>query len=218
MKQHITFNKLRLQMVDSQLRSRGISDERVLAAMERVPREEFVSDNERAVAYEDHALPIRLGQTISQPFTVAYMCEAAQLCDQDKVLEIGTGSGYGAAVLSHIANEVYSIERLSELADLARERLQKLGYHNVHIATGDGSLGWPEHAPFDAIIVTAGAASFPHAVAQQLAPGGRLVIPMSEQELGQTMYRFALREGQLQSENLGRFAFVPLISGPARKE
>lgn len=218
MKQHITFNKLRLQMVDSQLRSRGISDERVLAAMERVPREEFVPDNERAVAYEDHALPIGLGQTISQPFTVAYMCEAAQLCDQDKVLEIGTGSGYGAAVLSHIANEVYSIERLSELADSARERLQKLGYHNVHIATGDGSLGWPEHAPFDAIIVTAGAASFPHALAQQLAPGGRLVIPMGEQELGQTMYRFTLREGQLQSENLGQFAFVPLISGSARKE
>lgn len=135
-------------MVEFQLRSRGICDENVLAAMERVPREKFVPDNERSVAYEDHALPIGSGQTISQPFTVAYMCESAQLRAQDKVLEIGTGSGYGAAVLSHLAREVYSIERLPELADSARMRLQKMGYHNVHIATGDGSLGWPEHAPF----------------------------------------------------------------------
>lgn len=218
MKQHVSFNKLRLQMVELQLRSHGICDERVLAAMGQVPREEFVPDREQSVAYEDHALPIGLGQTISQPFTVAYMCEAAQLRERDKVLEIGTGSGYGAAVLSHLASEVYTIERLSQLADSARERLQKMGYQNVHVTTGDGSLGWPEYALYDAIIVTAGAASFPNALAQQLAPGGRMIIPIGEQYSGQTMYRFTNRDGCLQSEDLGSFAFVPLIANSTRQD
>ena len=218
MNQHDSSKELRHRMVELDLRSRGICDERVLAAMGRVPREEFVPDNERSVAYEDHALPIGLGQTISQPFTVAYMCEAAQLHGGEIVLEIGTGSGYGAAVLSRLAREVYSIERLSELADSARERLQKMGYQNVHVVTGDGSLGWPEHAPYDAIIVTAGAESLPHALAQQLAPGGRMVIPIGEPHYGQTMYRMTNCDGRLQSEDLGAFAFVPLIANSSPQD
>ena len=206
-----SFAEQRRRMVDEQLRRRGIRDERVLAAMRLAPREAFVPAGLLATAYDDHAMPIGSGQTISQPFTVAYMCEAAQLTGGEKVLEIGTGSGYGAAVLAHLAREVYTVERLPELADEARRRLTELGYDHVHVATGDGSMGWPEHAPFDAIVVTAAATKLPPALVEQLAPGGRIVIPIGPAGGGQIMYRFTNRDGELKAEDLGDFAFVPLI-------
>lgn len=208
----------RRRMVEDQLRARGIGDERVLAAMDRVPREAFVDVDQQDSAYDDCALPIASGQTISQPYTVAYMCEAARIGPADKVLEIGTGSGYGAAVLSQLAREAYSVERLPELASEARRRLAELGYRNVHVATADGSLGHPEGAPYDAILVTAGAVTLPPALVEQLAPGGRIVIPIGDGESGQTMCRFTDRRGRLEEENLGAFAFVPLIGAYARND
>jgi protein-L-isoaspartate(D-aspartate) O-methyltransferase len=206
------FAEKRRWMVKYQLRAGGIHDERVLAAMGRVPREAFVPDSELAAAYNDGALPIGRGQTISQPFTVAYMCQAAMLTGSEKVLEVGTGSGYGAAVLSRLVREVDTVERLPELANQARQRLDKLGYRNVRVAVGDGSLGWPQPSLFDAIVVTAGAESLPEALIQQLAPGGRLVIPIGEFRGDQTMYRVTRRDGELRMEDLGVFTFVPLIS------
>jgi protein-L-isoaspartate(D-aspartate) O-methyltransferase len=197
------------------LRNRGIADERVLAAMSIVPREAFVPEALRERAYEDHALPIGLEQTISQPFTVAYMCEALQLRGHETVLEIGTGSGYGAAVLSRLVSWVYTIERLPELAEQARRRTRRLGFHNVEVRVGDGSLGWPDAAPFDAIIVTAGAEHCPAAYRDQLAEGGRIVIPVGPVPRRQTLVRYTLRHGELLTESLGDFAFVPLIGADA---
>lgn len=199
------------QQLVNQLRNRGISDERVLAAMNVVPREDFVPEDLRERAYEDHALPIGSEQTISQPFTVAFMCEALQLTGNERVLEIGTGSGYGACVLSRLANWVYTIERLPELAASAQQRIQHLGFQNITVRIGDGSLGWPEEAPFDAIIVTAGAAECPSTYREQLAPAGRIVIPVGPTPRQQQMVRFTLRHGELIPESLGSFAFVPLI-------
>jgi len=198
-------------MVEHQLRARGIGDERVLAAMNRVPREAFIDAALRDSAYADGALPIGEGQTISQPFTVAFMAEAARIRPTDRVLEIGTGSGYGAAVLSQLAAEVHTIERLPDLAEGARRHLAAAGYPNVHVVTGDGTSGLPEHAPYDAIVVTAGAVSLPEALVEQTAAGGRIVIPIGEFHAGQTMYRFTRRDGRIDSESLGGFAFVPLI-------
>lgn len=201
----------RLEMVENQIRIRGISDPRVLEAMRRVPREEFVSPDRKELAYTDCALPIDCNQTISQPFTVAFMCEAAQLTGDETVLEIGSGSGYGAAVLSLLAREVHTVERIPELVQQAEERLQRLNYSNVHVYTADGTLGVPEAAPFDAIIVTAGAASLPQPYLDQLKEGGRIIIPIGTEYTGQTMYRFTLKNGKLSQEDLGAFAFVPLI-------
>jgi protein-L-isoaspartate(D-aspartate) O-methyltransferase len=207
----LDFTELRREMVDLQLRARGIRDERVLAAMNRVPREAFVDAAHRCSAYADCALPIGEGQTISQPYTVAFMAEAAQIAPTDRVLEIGTGSGYGAAVLSHLAAEVYTVERLPDLAAQAGRRLAERGYADVHVLTRDGTSGLPEHAPYDAIVVTAGAVSLPEPLVAQLAPRGRIVIPIGEFHLGQTMYRFTKVDGRLEAEALGEFAFVPLI-------
>lgn len=168
----------RARMVESQIVARGVRDPRVLAAMRQVPRHLFVDPPERAHAYEDHPLPIKGHQTISQPYIVALMTELAEITPNEKVLEIGTGSGYQSAVLSRLAREVYSIEIVPELARESAERLRQLGYTNVTVMEGDGYRGWPEHAPFDAIIVTAAPASIPQPLLDQLAPGGRMVIPV----------------------------------------
>ena len=202
------------RMLDQHLQARGIIDERVLAAMERVPREEFVPAPLRGHAYDDRALPVEFGQTISQPYTVAFMAQAARLQGHERVLEIGTGTGYGAAVLSQLASEVCTIERWPDLFDSATPRLERLGFHNVVTKLGDGSLGWPEQAPFDAIITTAAAEQLPTAFHDQLAEGGRIIIPIGEPGAGQTMFRFTRRNGELEEERLGLFSFVPLVCQP----
>lgn len=201
----------RRQMVEGQLRGRGIRDRRVLQAMAAVPREEFVPAAMRHAAYRDAALPIGFGQTISQPFTVAFMCEALRLQGTEKVLEIGAGSGYSAAVLSLLCGEVHTVERIPELAELARERLRRLGYENARVYAADGTLGLPAAAPYDGIVVTAGAPALPPQYASQLAEGGRIVIPMGPLPTSQEMCRFTRRGDDLEREELGSFAFVPLI-------
>lgn len=198
-------------MVETQIEACGIHNARVLAAMETVPREEFVPEERRPEAYDDGPLPIGQGQTISQPLTVAFMAQALQLTGDEKVLEIGTGSGYGAAVLSRLAKEVHTVERLAALADGAKKRLQQLSYSNVYVHEGDGTLGWPEEAPYQAICVTAAPATVPHSFQTQLAAGGRLVIPVGNSRRGQQMMRFTLLGGELLAEELGAFSFVPLI-------
>jgi len=168
----------RHQMVERQLRRRDIVDERVLRAMDAVPRELFVDDSDRSRAYDDAALPISAGQTISQPYMVARICEALRLTGNERVLDVGTGSGYQAAVLAELAPEVHTIERIPELAAQARERLDAAGYQRVEVHVGDGTLGLPEHAPFDAIAVAAAAPGFPQTLYEQLKPRGRLVVPV----------------------------------------
>ncbi len=168
----------REQMVEQQLVDRGIRSERVLAVMRKVPRHEFVSESVRSEAYHDRPLPIGQGQTISQPYIVAFMTEVADPQPGQRVLEVGTGSGYQAAVLAELAGEVYTIELLPELAEQARQRLERLGYKSVHVKSGDGYQGWPEKAPFDAIVVTCGAKEVPEPLFEQLKEGGKLVIPV----------------------------------------
>jgi protein-L-isoaspartate(D-aspartate) O-methyltransferase len=167
-------------MVEHQLRRRGIEDERVLEAMGRVPREVFVPARERVFAYEDVALPLAAGQTISQPYMVARICEELALTGRERVLDVGTGSGYQAAVLAELASEVHTIERIPELVELARRNLDEAGYRQVHVHEGDGTLGLPEHAPFGAIAVAAAAPAFPETLYEQLEPRGRLVVPIGE--------------------------------------
>jgi len=208
----MNFDLARHKMVAEQLERRGISDPRVLEAMEWVPRHEFVPPELIGLAYEDRALPIGLDQTISQPYTVAFMCQEARINAGDKVLEIGTGSGYGAAVLSMLARRVFTIERIRPLFEDARNRLAALGYDNVEVKLDDGTLGLPGEAPFDAIIVTAGAAALPPAYEEQLADGGRLIIPIGP-VAAQCMVRITRRGNQYTQENLGSFGFVPLIGG-----
>ena len=168
----------RRQMVEQQIRGRDVKDRAVLAAMRKVERHLFVPASQSAFAYSDSPLPIGAGQTISQPFIVAYMTEAAEVSASEKVLEIGTGSGYQAAILGEIAKEVYTIEIIPELADRARATLSNLGYKNVFAKTGNGYLGWPEHAPFDAIVVTAAPDEVPQTLVDQLAVNGRMVVPI----------------------------------------
>ncbi|WP_299461610.1 protein-L-isoaspartate(D-aspartate) O-methyltransferase [uncultured Gimesia sp.] len=205
------WQEARERMVENQIRMRGINDLRILDAMRRVPREEFVSPDQKIFACNDCALPIDCNQTISQPYTVAYMCAAAQLTGNENVLEVGCGSGYGAAVLSLLAREVHTVERIPELVQQASERLQRLGYFNVQVYSADGNLGVPQAAPFDAIIVTAGAKSLPKPYLNQLKEGGRIIIPIGTEFTGQTMCRFTLKNGKLSEEDLGAFTFVPLI-------
>jgi protein-L-isoaspartate(D-aspartate) O-methyltransferase len=205
------FDELRRKMVERQLAARGIRDERVLAAMGAVPRHEFVPPHVRDSAYDDCPLMIGQGQTISQPYTVAFMAEALQLRGDEIVLEVGTGSGYGAAVLSRLVRQVHTIERIEALAATAREQLRRLGFDNVQVHVGDGTLGLPEFAPFDGIVVTAGADSLPPAYTQQLADGGRIVIPIGAARSSQIMCRITRRGDHFPCEQLGSFAFVPLI-------
>lgn len=199
-------------MIREHLLGRGIRDPAVLAAMRGVPREAFVDGGMQELAYEDHPLPIAGGQTISQPYIVAYMIEALQLSGTERTLEIGTGSGYAAAVLSRIVAAVHTVERLAELAASARRRLELLGYRNIVVHEGDGTLGWPEHAPYDAIVVTAGAPQVPQPLLDQLAIGGRLVIPVGSHSYLQSLVRVRRTgERDYRTEELCGVRFVPLI-------
>lgn len=201
----------RARMVEWQLAQRGIHDQRVLAALASVPREAFVSRELRSFAYDDAPLPIGDGQTISQPYIVAFTAEALQLTPSDRVLDIGTGSGYAAAVLSRLVREVYGVERVDALCRSASERLAELGYGNVHVRCGDGTLGWPEHAPFDAIAVAAVGPRPPPALLAQLATGGRLVMPIGP-DGSQTLMRITRTgESSYEEEPLVDVRFVPLI-------
>lgn len=202
----------RERMVERQIAARGVNDARVLEAMRQVPREAFVASGFEEFAYEDSPLPIAEGQTISQPYIVALMIEAAEVKAGDRVLEIGTGSGYAAAVLSRIAGEVYTVERHGALAETAKRRFARLGYRNIEVRTGDGTLGWPEAAPFDAIIVTAGGPEIPESLRNQLKIGGRLVIPIGSLTHEQRLVK-VVRDGEhaFHEEDLGPVRFVPLI-------
>ncbi len=201
---------LRREMVERQLRKRGIRDERVLAAMLSVPRHEFIPVELASEAYTDRPLPIGHGQTISQPFMVAAMAEALELSGGERVLEIGTGSGYQAAVLSLLAGEVYTIEMHEDLAVESAERLRRLGYANVHVHVGDGTLGWPDEAPFVAIIVTAAAPDVPPPLAAQLAEGGRLIVPVGSPD-EQRLLRVEKRDDAFTQRALYHCRFVPLL-------
>jgi protein-L-isoaspartate(D-aspartate) O-methyltransferase len=207
------FAARRDDMVDRQLAARGVRSAPVLDAMRTVPREEFVPDNVREFAYQNSPLPIGSGQTISQPYIVAFMIEALGLRGGEKILEVGAGSGYAAAVLGQVAKEVYAIERIAELARNAAATIARLGYDNVEIRHGDGTRGWPEHAPFDAIVVAAGGRYVPDALRQQLRIGGRLVIPVGQHETFQELVRITRRDEQeFEEEKLAAVRFVPLIS------
>jgi protein-L-isoaspartate(D-aspartate) O-methyltransferase len=211
------FASQRLGMVERQLRRRGISDQRVLQAMAEVPREAFVPDSERRRAYADSALPIGDGQTISQPWIVAAICQAMMLQGEERVLEVGTGSGYSAAVLARLAAEVISIERQPELARIAAERLAELGFDNVEVIVGDGTRGCPERAPFDAIAVHATAPSPPETLLSELAPGGRLVVPISA-DRADLLTVFVREEAGYRSAVIGPARFVPLIGDEGYEE
>lgn len=201
----------REEMVRTQLEERGIRDARVLDAMAKVPRHRFVDPALQSRAYGDHALPIGAGQTISQPYMVALMTEALQLSGGEKVLEIGTGSGYQTAVLAEFTPRLFTIERSPELARSAAKKLRELGYGNVIIKTGDGTLGWPEHAPYDRILVTAGAPEIPPTLFSQLAPGGILVIPVGDREVQTLEVMVKKGDGEALSKRLIECAFVPLL-------
>lgn len=206
------FENLRKQMIEYQLAARGLKDRKVLDAVAAVPREEFVPTELVEFAYRDAPLPIAASQTISQPYIVALMTAALKLNPGDRVLEVGTGSGYAAAVLAEIAKDVYTIERHKILADTARKRLNELGYRNIQVLFGDGTLGWPEYAPFDAIIVAAGGPEVPETLKQQLAIGGRLVIPVGSSLQTQKLLRVVrVSEDEYRQEDLGDVRFVPLI-------
>ena len=206
------YDAQREQMVRQQIEERGIHDPAVLAAMRAVPREQFVLEPNRRYAYDDTPLPIPANQTISQPFIVAYMIAALHLGPSDRVLEIGAGSGYAAAVLGRIVAAVYTVERHHRLADFARERLARLGYDNVWVLRGDGTHGWPEHAPYDGIVVAAGGPSVPESLRAQLAIGGRLVMPVGRSRSRQHLIRLTRRAADdYHEEALVPVAFVPLI-------
>lgn len=203
---------LRENMVRRQLVARGVHDAAVLAAMRQVPRHLFVPDDTRALAYDDGALPIGCGQTISQPYIVGLMVQSAALGPHDRVLEIGTGSGYAAAVMAQIARWIDTVERHEPLAHHAHETLHRLGYHNVNVHVGDGTIGLASAAPFDAIVAAAGGPAIPPAWREQLAVGGRLVMPVGQTANCQRLVRLLRRsEEDFQQEDLGMVAFVPLI-------
>jgi len=198
-------------MVRMQIQARGVKDKRVLAAMRKVPREEFVPEDQRPFAFEDRPLPIGEGQTISQPYIVALMTELLELKEGEKVLEIGTGSGYQAAILAELTPNVYSIEILEPLAKRAKETLERLGYDGIKLMTGDGYKGWPQYAPFDAIIVTCAPESVPEPLKEQLKEGGRMVIPVGAQWTGQTLYVLRKKGGKLVGEEGIPVRFVPMV-------
>ncbi len=208
------FAERRKRMVEETIKARGVSDPKVLEVMEKVKRHDFVDASLKEAAYADRPLPIGYGQTISQPYIVALMTELLQLDKNDTVLEVGTGSGYQAAVLAEIAKEVYTVEIIPELGDLARERLERLGYKNVQVKNGDGYFGWQDHAPYDGIIVTAAATHIPSPLIEQLKPGGRMIIPVGPVFHVQTLVLVEKREdGSVRQKSLLPVRFVPLTGG-----
>ncbi len=205
-----SYAEQRKEMVRNQLESRGISDERVLQAMEEVPRHLFIDEKFRHLAYADHPLPIDAEQTISQPYIVALMTEVVEIEKGDKVLEIGTGSGYQAAVLAHLTDEVYSVEIIKELAEKAERTLKELGYTHVRIKWGDGNRGWEENAPYDAVIVTCASKEVPPALFEQLKEGGKMIIPLGDPSSFQILTLVEKKKGKpLKKEILG-VRFVPM--------
>lgn len=204
------FQKLRDLMVDTQLIPRGIKDERVLKVMRKVPRHLFLDESQWFRAYDDMALPIGEGQTISQPYMVAIMTELLELKGDEKVLEIGTGSGYQAAILCELSREVYSIERVQTLSERASNVLRSLGYENIHLRVGDGTLGWPEEAPFDRMIITAACPEIPEPLIDQLSEGGMIVAPIGER-FSQVLLRMRKEKGKFIEEYHTPCVFVPLI-------
>ncbi len=217
----INFKQQREEMVRSQLAERGIRDERVLDAMRSVPREQFVPEAHRDLSYRDGPLPIEQGQTISQPYVVAEMAEALEIKETDRILEVGAGSGYAAAILGYLGAEVHVIEYHRELAESAARRIAELGYDNVEVAWGDGTWGWPSLAPFDAILVSAGGTEVPEALLEQLTVGGRMVIPIGKRSRGQELIRIQkTADNEYEQDSLGWVQFVPLVGGgpmPAEK-
>jgi protein-L-isoaspartate(D-aspartate) O-methyltransferase len=209
------FAAQRERMVKEQMVARGINGERILAALRKVPREEFVPEHLRTASYTDQPLPIGYDQTISQPYIVAFMTEELRPQPQDRVLEIGTGSGYQAAILAELVAEVYSIEIIEPLAKTAESTLQRLGYKNVHIKSGDGYKGWPDHAPFDAVIVTCAPDHVPQPLVEQLKDGGRMIIPVGPAG-DQELYLLEKENGQLQQRSVSAVRFVPM-TGEAQK-
>lgn len=203
-----TWTRLRRRMVEEQLVSRGIDDSRVLDVMMRVPRHAFVPDKHRSSSYDDRPLPLGPEQTISQPYIVAYMLEQLDLKPQDRVLEVGTGSGYQAALLSELCAEVFSIDIDPRLIQTAAEHIRSLGFQHIHLKAGDGALGWREESPFDKIIVAAACPTVPRELVRQLRDGGKLVLPLGEE--GQTLILFEKERGELRSSELGPVRFVPL--------
>lgn len=208
----------RLEMVRDSIEIQGVHDPNVVRAMRTVPRHEFVPSEYLDQAYEDHPLPIGYGQTISQPYVVAWMTELLQVSPGDKVLEIGTGSGYQAAVLAELGIDVYSIEIIPELAQSAAERLRRLGYSRVHLKQGDGYFGWVEYAPFDAIIVTAAPDHLPSPLVKQLTGDGRLIIPIGPPGGFQTLWKFVKLNGDIKAYNVGGVIFVPLTGEGVKQE
>ena len=204
------YQAARQQMVKEDIEGRGINDERIVQAMLRVKRHLFVPESYRHLAYADRPLPIGEGQTISQPYIVALMTYHLHLQPEDKVLEIGTGSGYQAAVLAELVKEVYSIEIIEELARTAQERLQRLGYHTVRVKCGDGFYGWKEHAPYDAIIVTCAAPTIPERLVEQLGEGGRMILPLGSEPLYQSLTVLTKRGGALEEQRITGVVFVPM--------
>jgi protein-L-isoaspartate(D-aspartate) O-methyltransferase len=197
-------------MVQEQLRSRDITDERLLKVMAEVPRHCFVDDAMRGRAYGDHPLPIGAGQTISQPYIVAYMTQALRLTGDEKVLEVGTGSGYQAAILSRLCSQVYTVERINSLLAGARKTFDKLRYYNIRSKLDDGTVGWPENSPYDAIIVTAGGPGIPEPLIAQLADPGRLIIPVGDQHI-QELQLLDKKDGRIEVTNLASVRFVDLV-------
>lgn len=205
-----SYTQERLRMLEEQLRSRGIHDERVLAAMAKVPREQFAESDSARHAYGDHPLPIGSGQTVSQPYMVASMVQTLEVRSSDRVLEVGTGTGYEAAILAELAAEVWTVERLAELGHQAEQILERLGYRNVHVVVGDGSVGLPQQAPFDRIIVAAAAPSVPPALLQQLADGGILTIPIGTRT-DQQVQVIRKQAGEIILDHRELCRFVPLL-------
>lgn len=209
--QDAVFQMKRDDMINDQIIRRGVKDAAVLDAMRVVERHRFVAEDQQELAYEDHPLPIGMGQTISQPYIVAYMTELLALKPGDRVLEIGTGCGYQAAVLAEIAGQVYSVEIVPDLAASAARRLKRLGYDNVIVRQGDGYLGWPEHAPYDAIVVTAAPPEVPQALVEQLKTGGRLVVPVGTDS--QHILLITRTPGGVDTKTLIPVRFVPMVPG-----
>jgi protein-L-isoaspartate(D-aspartate) O-methyltransferase len=212
------YAKKRQAMIDMDIKGRGIKDKKVLEAMGKIPRELFVDESKRSKAYADQPLPIGEGQTISQPYVVSLMTEALSLKPSDRVLEIGTGSGYQAAVLAEIVKEVYTIEIRKTLVETAARRLKDMGYKNIEVKFGDGYFGWEEHAPFDAVLITASANHIPPPLIKQLKEGGRLILPLGSTLFHQTLTLVTKQKGDFKMEQMGGVVFVPMVGETEKKK